>query len=72
MQLNAKAFHKHIVIGDICLSSSFSSRSYYVCTPLGFVTKELRDLYRVDELKNFAAIILLKLVVVMYLDLCIN
>ena len=29
----------------------------------GFVTKEFRDLHRVDELKNFAANILLKLVV---------
>ena len=31
--------------------------------PLGFVTKELHDLHRVDELKNFATNILLKLVV---------
>ena len=31
--------------------------------PLGFVTKELRDLHRVDELKNFAANNLLKLVI---------
>ena len=30
---------------------------------IGFVTKEFRDLYRIDELKNFAANILLKLVV---------
>ena len=28
----------------------------------GFVTNELLDLHRVDELKNFAAIIFLKLV----------
>ena len=31
--------------------------------PLGFVTKEFRDLHRVDELKNFAVNILLKLVI---------
>ena len=31
--------------------------------PLGFVTKELCDLHCVDELKNFAANIFLKLVV---------
>ena len=31
--------------------------------PLGFVTKELRDIHRVDELKNFAANIFLKLVI---------
>ena len=30
--------------------------------PLDFVTKEFRDLHRVDELKNFVANILLKLV----------
>ena len=30
---------------------------------VGFVTKGLRDLHHVDELKNFAANILLKLVV---------
>ena len=34
----------------------------FMCTPLGFMTKELRDLHRVDELKNFAANIFLKLV----------
>jgi len=32
MQLNAKVFHKHIVTEDIFPSSSFSSRSCYVCT----------------------------------------
>ena len=31
--------------------------------PLGFVTNEFRDLHRVDELKNFAANIFLKLVI---------
>ena len=43
-------------------SSSFSWRSCCICTPSGFVTKEFLDLHRVDELKNFAANILLKLV----------
>jgi len=33
MQFNAKVFHKYIVTEDICLSSSSSSRSCYVCTP---------------------------------------
>ena len=31
--------------------------------PWAFVTKELHDLHRVDELKNFVANILLKLVI---------
>jgi len=31
MQLNAKVFYKHIMIGDICPSSSFPLRSYCVC-----------------------------------------
>ena len=44
-------------------SSSFTWRNCCVCTPYGFVTKELCDLHHVDELKNFAANILLKLVV---------
>ena len=78
MQLNAKFFHKHIVTKDICPSSSSSSISFYVCTPWCFVTKEIRDLHRVDELKNFAVNILLKLVVshvlgsVHQLELCIE
>ena len=46
----------------ICLSSSFFWRNCCVCTPLGFVTKKLLDLHRVDELKNFTANILFKLV----------
>ena len=48
---------------DICPSLSFSWRNYCVCTPLGFVTKEFCDLHRLDELKNFATNILLKLVI---------
>ena len=63
MQLSAKKFHKHIVIEDICPNSSFSWRSYCVCMPYGFVTKEFRDLHHVDERMNFATNILLKLVV---------
>ena len=63
MQLNVKVFHKHIMTRDICPSSSFSSRSCCVCMSYGFVTKEFRDPHRVDELKNFLANILLKLVV---------
>ena len=52
-----------IVTGDkICPNSSFSWRSCCICTPLGFVTKEFRDLHCVDVLKNFAANIFLKLV----------
>ena len=47
----------------LCPSSSLSWRSCCVYTPYGFVTKEFRDLHHVDELKNFAANILLKLVV---------
>ena len=62
MQQNGKVFNKHIVIKDICPSSSFSSKSYSVCTPWGFVTKEVHDLHCVDELKNFIANIFLKLV----------
>ena len=63
VQLDVKVFHKHIVTRDICPSSSSSSISCSICTPLGFVTKELSDLHCVDELKNFVANILLKLVV---------
>ena len=37
---------------------------------LGFVIKELHDLHRVGELKNFATNILLKLVLVTYWDSC--
>ena len=44
-------------------SSSFSRRSCYVCIPQGFVTKGLHDLHLLDELKNFAANILLKFVI---------
>jgi len=32
MKLDAKVLCKHIVTGDICLNSSFSWRSYCVCT----------------------------------------
>ena len=46
----------------ICLSSSFSWRSFCACTQYGFVTKEFLDLHHMDELKNFVTNILLKLV----------
>ena len=66
MQLEAKAIAIVVALilwlETICPSSSFSWRSYYVCMLYGFVTKELLDLHRVDELKNFAANIFLKLV----------
>ena len=45
----------------ICHSSSFSCRSCCVFVPR-VVTKEFLDLYCLDELKNFAANIFLKLV----------
>ena len=62
-------FHK-VALVVVCIfwsetifpSLSFSWRSCCVCTLLGFVTKELLHLHRLDELKNFAANILLKLV----------
>ena len=57
-----KIFTSILWTKDIYPSSSFSSRSCYVCMPLGFVTKELCDVHHVDELKNFAANIFLKLV----------
>ena len=47
---------KQIVTEDkIYPSSSFLCRNCYVCALLGFVTKHLLDLYRLDKLKNFAA-----------------
>ena len=46
----------------ICPSSSFSWRSCCVWMSYGFVTKELLDLHCLDELNNFVANILHKLV----------
>ena len=55
---------KQIVTGDrICPSSSFLCKSCCVCTPQGFITKNLLDLHRLDELKNFAPNNLLQLVI---------
>ena len=58
MKLDAKVQFKHILTGDkfALIHLSFEEA-------VAFVTKELRDLRHVDELKNFAANILLKLVV---------
>ena len=51
-----QSLFKQIVTEDrICPSSSFLCRSCCVCATLGFVTKHLLDLHRLDELKNFAA-----------------
>ena len=79
-----KFFINILWTGDICLNSSFSSRNWCVCTLYDFVTNKLHDLYHVDELKNFAANIFLKLVskprtrirtsnwLVTYWELCIK
>ena len=47
---------------DICPSSPFSLKSCCVYISQGFITKKFRYLHRVNELKNFATNILLKLV----------
>ena len=44
-------------------------RSCCVCTPWDFITKELRDLHHVYELKNFAVNIFLKLVSKLYIGI---
>ena len=79
-----KFFTSILWTGNICPSSSFSSKSCCICTSQGFVTKEFRDLHRVDEPKNFAANIFFKLVsksrtricalnwLVMYWESCIK
>ena len=46
----------------ICPSSSFSWTSCYFLYAKSFVTKELLNFHRVDELKNFVTNIFLKLV----------
>ena len=60
--LMQKFFTSILWIEDICPNLSFSSRSCCVCTPQGFITTKLHDLHCIDELKNFATNILLKLV----------
>ena len=73
MQLDAKSLCMQIVIGGNCPSLSFSLQKILRLCTEGFVTKELLDLYHLDELKNFAANIFLKVgVLVTYLDPCIN
>ena len=42
-----KFFTSILWTGDICPSSSFYSRNYYVCILYGFITKEFHDLHRV-------------------------
>ena len=74
MQLNAKSLCVQIVTRDrICLSSLYSLYKLLCLCAKGFVTKEFLDLHHVDELKNFAANIFLKVgVLVTYLDSCID
>ena len=69
MQLDAKSLCIQIVIGDNCPSSlSLLQKLLRLCAK-GFVTNELLDLHRLDELKNFVANIFLKVgVLVTYLD----
>ena len=63
MQLNANWLCVQIVTGDkICPSSSYSWKKMPCLCANGFVIKEILDLHRLDELKNFAADIFLKLV----------
>ena len=73
MQLDAKSLCMQIVTGDNCPSSSSSlQKLLHLCAKV-FVTKESLDLHRLDELKNFAANIFLKVgVLVTYLDSCID
>ena len=62
MQLDAKWLFTQIVTGDNLPYFIFLLKKLLRLCVKGFVTKELLDLHRVDELKNFAANILLKLV----------
>ena len=62
MQLDANSLCMQIVTGDNCPSSSYSLYKLLRLCAKGFTTKELLDLHRLDELKNFAANIFLKLV----------
>ena len=59
--------------GNNCPSSSSSLQKLLRFCAEGFVTKELLDLHCLDELKNFAVNIFLKVgVLVTYLDPCID
>ena len=62
MQLDAKWLFTQIVIEDSFPSFIFLSKKLLHLCAKGFVTKELLDLHRMDELKNFTANIFLKLV----------
>ena len=63
MELDAKFLCMQIVTRDkICPSSSNSLQKLLRLCAKGFVTTELLDLQRLDELKNFAANFFLKLV----------
>ena len=44
---NSTSVKKCVTRNLVCPSSSFSWRSYCVCTPYGFVTKQLHNLHRV-------------------------
>ena len=61
MQLDTKWLFMHIVTGDNCPSSSSSLWKLLRFCAKGFVTKELLDLHRLDELKNFTTNTFLKL-----------
>ena len=63
MKLDAKVLFKQIVTEDIFALVHISLEEAIVLYAVGFVTKELHDLHRINELKNFTANILLKLVV---------
>ena len=73
MQLDAKSLCMQIVTGDNCPTLSSSLQKLLRLCAEGFVTKEVLDLHRLHELKNFVANIFLKVgVLITYLDLCIN
>ena len=63
MQLNAKSLCVQIVTRDrICLSSLYSLYKLLCLCAKSFATKEFLGLHRLNELKNFATNIFLKLV----------
>ena len=61
MQLDAKWLFTKIVTRDNLPEFIFLLKKLLRLCTKGFITKEFLDLYRVDELKNFATNILLKL-----------
>ena len=62
MHINAKFFHKHIVNRRHMPWFIFLFKKLLCLYAVCFVTNDLHDLHRVDDLKNFAVNILLKLV----------